>query len=54
MSTTMRPRAEETYGEFGVSLNWYLRSSLRLDTNYLYLTGSGRSSLFMMRAQIEF
>ena len=48
-----KPRAE-TYGEFGVSLNWYLRSSVRLDTNYLYLTGSGGSSLFMMRAQIRF
>ncbi|MBW2667787.1 MAG: hypothetical protein JRE13_15985 [Deltaproteobacteria bacterium] len=47
------PRGE-TYGEFGVSLNWYLRSSVRLDTNYLYLTGHGGSSLFMMRAQIEF
>jgi len=48
-----KPRAR-TYGEFGVSLNWYLRSSVRLDTNYLYLTGSGGSNLFMMRAQIEF
>lgn len=48
------PRADETHGEFGVALNWYLRSSVRLDTNYLHLTGSGGSSLFMMRAQIEF
>jgi phosphate-selective porin OprO/OprP len=47
------PRSE-TYGEFGVALNWYLRSSVRLDTNYLYLTGNGGSSLFMMRAQIQF
>jgi phosphate-selective porin OprO/OprP len=51
--TADSPRPQ-TYPELGVSLNWFLRSSLRLDANYLYLLEDGGSSLFMMRAQIAF